>query len=148
MHSRRKGKSSSKRPWKTGHSSWVSYPKEEVVELITKLAKDGNTPSKIGVILRDRHGIPDSKEITGKKMMAVLKENKLAPDMPEDLTNLIRKAVGLRKHLDKHSKDKHNMRGLALIESKIHRLSKYYRRDGRLPSDWKYDPERAKLIVE
>ncbi|HDI10435.1 MAG TPA: 30S ribosomal protein S15, partial [Euryarchaeota archaeon] len=60
---------------------------------------------------------------------------------------LIKRAVNLREHLDKHPKDLHSRRGLILIESKIRRLVKYYVNKGVLPEGWKYDPEQAKLLV-
>ncbi|WP_297476078.1 30S ribosomal protein S15, partial [Thermococcus sp.] len=81
------------------------------------------------------------------KITKILEENGLAPDIPEDLMALIRKAVKLRKHLEMHPKDKHSRRGLQLTESKIRRLVKYYRRTGKLPAKWRYDPEQAKLLV-
>ncbi|WP_048078901.1 30S ribosomal protein S15, partial [Desulfurococcus mucosus] len=67
--------------------------------------------------------------------------------IPEDLMSLIQKAVNLRRHLEEHPKDTHSQRGLIEVESKIHRLVKYYKRIGRLPPDWKYDPEKARLLV-
>ena len=115
--------------------------------MIVKLAKDGNSQSKIGSILRDQYGIPTVKDVTGKKIGHFLKKNKLESDLPEDIQNLIRKAINLRKHLEQHKKDKHNRRGLQLIESKVRRLAKYYKREGRLPSDWRYEPEKARLMI-
>ncbi|HEX54828.1 MAG: 30S ribosomal protein S15 [Candidatus Altiarchaeales archaeon] len=147
MHARRKGKSGSKHPWITGKPDWVAYDINEIEELIVKLAKDGNTPSMIGLILRDQYGIPSVKDITGKKLGYFLKKNNLYGDIPEDLHNLIKKAVNLRKHLEQHRKDIHNRRSLQLIESKIRRLVKYYKRSGRLPEDWIYEPEKAKLLI-
>ena len=102
----------------------------------------------IGTILRDQFGIPDVKVITGKKISKIMKEHGLYPSYPEDLLNLLRKAVHLRRHLEVHKKDKHSMRGLQLLESKIRRLAKYYVKTGVLPEGWKYDPEEAKLIVQ
>ncbi|HIE33746.1 MAG TPA: 30S ribosomal protein S15, partial [Candidatus Altiarchaeales archaeon] len=64
-----------------------------------------------------------------------------------DLENLIRKAVNLRKHLEQNKKDLHNRRALQLIESKIRRLTKYYKGAGKLPENWMYEPEKAKLMV-
>jgi small subunit ribosomal protein S15 len=127
---------------------WVKYKKKEVEDLVVKLAKEGNTSSKIGMILRDRYGIPDVKAITGKSITQIMKENKLYPEFPEDLMSLFRKAVRLREHLEKHKKDKHSLRGLQLLESKIRRLSKYYIRKGILPKNWKYSPEEVKLLVQ
>jgi small subunit ribosomal protein S15 len=99
------------------------------------------------LILRDIYGVPDVKAVTGKKLSKILAENKLASEIPEDLQNLIKKAVNLRKHLEKNKRDKHNTRGLQLIESKIRRLSKHYKASGKLPGDWRYEPEKAKLLI-
>jgi small subunit ribosomal protein S15 len=147
MHSRRKGRSKSKKPSREGSPDWVSLSKAEVEELIIKLAKDGNNPSKIGLILRDQYGVPDVRPIIGCKITKVLEDNKMGLKLPEDLQSLINKAVALNNHLDKNSRDKHNRRGLMLIESKIRRLSKYYIREGKLEKGWRYDPEKARLIA-
>lgn len=147
MHARKKGSSKSKRPKQDSVPEWVGYSKEEVAELIVKLSKDGNSPSKIGLILRDQYGIPDVRPIIGKKITKVLEENNMGLSLPEDLQSLINKSVALRVHIEKHSHDRHNKRGLHLIESKIRRLTKYYRRSGKLPADWRYDPEKARLLV-
>lgn len=147
MHTRKKGKSGSKHPLRTAKPDFVSYDQEEIEELIVKLAKEENSPSKAGIILRDQYGIPSVKEVTGKKIGYFIKKNKLVSDIPENLQNLIKKAINLRKHLEKNVKDKHNKRGLQLIESKIHRLSKYYIRTGKLPKEWRYEPEKVRLII-
>ncbi len=71
-------------------------------------------------------------------MGAILEEASLRPSIPEDLRRLIEKAERLRRHLERNRKDHHNKRALNLVESKLHNLSKYYRRVGVLPPDWKY----------
>jgi len=126
----------------------VKYSKEDVEKLVVKLAKEGYLPSMIGLILRDSYGIPSVKEITGKSITQILEENGIKLEIPEDLLNLLKRAVKLHSHLKIHRKDKHSERGLILIESKIHRLVKYYKRVGKLPKEWKYDPEIAKVIVQ
>jgi small subunit ribosomal protein S15 len=147
MHTRRKGKSKSKKPDRQGTPEWVTYSKPEVEELIVKLSKDGHTPSKIGLMLRDLYGIPDIRPIMGMKVTQVLEKNSIQPKLPEDLQNIINSAVSLMTHLEKHTKDNHNKRGLFLMESKIRRLSKYYIRSGKLPKDWRYSSEKAKLLA-
>lgn len=144
---RDKGRSHSTRPVGIGPPKWLRYTPEEVEVLIVELAKKGYGPSMIGIILRDQYGIPLVKPILGKKISEVLEEHGVAPPLPEDLLNLIKRAVNLRRHLEEHPKDLHSKRGLQEIESKIRRLEKYYKRVGKLPLDWKYDPEKAKLLV-
>ncbi len=145
MHARRRGKSGSKRVYRDKKPEWVDLSAEEVEKIVVDLYNDGYEPSMIGMILRDRYGIPSVKQVTGKSMLKILKDNNVEIRMPEDLKSLILKAINLRKHLEIHKKDKHNMRGLQLIEAKIRRLSDYYKSKGVLPSDWKYDPARLEV---
>ncbi len=146
LHTRRKGKSGSKHPQRSS-SEWVVYSPEEIEEIIVKLTRDGNSQSKIGIILRDQHGIPAVKQVTGNTISYFMKKNKLDSKVPEDLQNLIKKVINLQKHLSQNKRDIHNKRGLQLIESKILRLSKYYRGAGKLPVDWRYEPEKAALLT-
>jgi len=120
---------------------------EEVEELVVSLYRKGYPPSMIGIILRDTYGIPSVRAVTGKKLVRILRERGLAPEIPEDLANLIRRAARVRRHLEEHPKDYHSKRGLQLIESKIHRLVKYYKRIGVLPPDWEYKPERVSIFA-
>jgi ribosomal protein S15P/S13E len=98
-----------------------------VIDTICKLAKKGMRPSEIGVNLRDQSGIPQVRSITGSKVLRILKAQGLAPELPEDLYYLIKKAVAMRKHLERFRKDKDAKFHLILIESRIHRLARYYK---------------------
>ena len=148
MHSRDKGVSGSKKPFKKSVPTWVRYKPKEVELLIVKLSKEGKTPSQIGLYLRDTYGIPDVMTFTGKKITKILGEKKLLPDVPEDLRALIKKAAKIRKHREDNRQDKPSLRGLQLTESKIKRLVKYYKRVGKLPIAWKYDPSKASTYLE
>ena len=148
MHSRKKGKSGSKKPIKKVEKPWVRYKPKEIELLIVKLAKEGKTSSQIGTYLRDAYGIPDVKTITKKKITKILEEKKLLQKIPEDLMALIKKNIAIRKHLETNKKDETANRGLILTESKIRRLVKYYKKTGKLAEDWKFQPERIKLYLE
>ena len=113
--------------------------------MVVKYAKDGLTPSQIGIKLRDQHSIPLIKPITKKGINQILEENDLKPEMPEDLENIVNKAVGLQKHLKENKGDNRNVRSLELIEAKVHRLSVYYKRIERIPKTWKYKSVVAQL---
>lgn len=141
------GKSHSTRPVRSGSPKWVRFTREEVELLVEELAKKGYPPSMIGLILRDQYGIPLVKQITGKKVVQILEEKNLAPKIPEDLFNLIRRAANVRRHLFEHPKDKKAKRGLEEIESKIRRVAAYYKENGVLPPEWRYEPEKAELLV-
>ena len=60
---------------------------------------------------------------------------------------LIKKAVAVRKHLEKNRKDKDSKFRLILIESRIHRLARYYRTTRKLPPNWKYQSATASALV-
>lgn len=109
-------------PYKRTPPSWAKATAKDVEEHVCKLAKKGLTPSNIGVILRDSFGIAQVKSVTGSKILRLLKKNLLAPEIPEDLYMLIKKAVAVRKHLERNRKDKDSKFRLILIESRIHRL--------------------------
>jgi len=147
MHARKKGKSGSTPPTSKVPPSWVNAKPEDVETLVVELAKKGYSQAQIGLVLRDQYGIPSVKAITGKKIRQILKEHGLASEIPEDLMNLIRRAVRIRKHLETHRKDMHNKVALILVESKIRRLAKYYKSVGELPSNWKYSPDKAAVLV-
>lgn len=97
--------------------------------------------------MRDAHGVTQTKIITGNKILRILKSNGLAPEVPEDLYYLIRKAVSVRKHLERNRKDKDAKFRLILIESRIHRLARYYRTVSVLPPNWKYESATASALV-
>jgi small subunit ribosomal protein S13e len=48
--------------------------------MITKAAKKGQMPSQIGVLLRDQHGIPLVKSVTGSKILRILKAHGESPE--------------------------------------------------------------------
>jgi len=148
MHARRRGSSGSKKPLTKEKPAWVTMEPDEVVELVVKLGNEGKTSAMVGLILRDQHAIPSVKIITGKTIGQIFREKKISTRLPEDLQNLMKRAVSLNEHVVKNPKDLHNKRGLNLIESKIRRLVKYYGREGMIPEGWKYSLDTAKLEIE
>ena len=108
---------------------WIAYSNEEIEEFILKFNREGKSASEIGIILRDQYGVPNVKSVTGEKITAILRKNDQAGDYPEDIMNLIRKAVNIRDHLKENPKDLHTKRGLTIIESRIRRLGSYYSRE-------------------
>ena len=146
MHSRKKGKSGSTKPVKKVAPDWLIYDKDEIVDIVKKLAKEGYTNSVIGIILRDQYGIPDVSLLDLKISEITKKVTKR--EVPEDLMFLLERAVRIHKHIDNNKSDGKNRHGLDLVESKIRRLAKYYRRVEKLPEEWKYTRERAELLVE
>jgi small subunit ribosomal protein S15 len=145
IHAHTHGKSHSTRPSSQNLPTWVSSTNSELTSLIVQFSKDGLGPSEIGVKIRDQHAIPLAKPILGKNITHILTENGIVTELPEDLSQLVKKAIGLQKHLRAHNTDRRNIRSLELIEAKIHRLSKYYKRIGKLQRNWKYAAIIAQL---
>ncbi|PIU61306.1 30S ribosomal protein S15 [archaeon CG07_land_8_20_14_0_80_38_8] len=148
MHSHSKGKSGSNKPLRTESPKWVGYKGNEVEKLVQKMGSKGMQSAQIGAVLRDEYGVPDVRLITGKKLSHIMKESNNYGEMPEDLFNLLKRAVKVKKHLESSRKDLHSNYGFKLIESKIKRLVKYYKNKKILPSDWTYNIESAKILVE
>ena len=145
VHSHRHGKSHSIRPVTPSAPTWVKRNPAEIEELVVKYAKEGLRPSEIGIKLRDQHSIPLTKQIVKKSVTEILEQKGINPDMPEDLNNIVTKALGLQKHLKEHKSDRRNVRSLELLEAKVHRLSSYYKEIGRIPKTWKYKAVIAQL---
>jgi len=145
IHSHRHGKSHQTRPTSKRTPSWVTYGPDEVKAAIVKMAKDGQTPSQIGVSLRDDYGVPLAKPLLGKGITQVLEESKAGPKIPQDLQDLIDRASRVQRHLQSHKSDRKNVHSLELVEAKIYRLAKYYKQRKILPEDFKYTAVVAQL---
>lgn len=101
-----KGISSTVTPFKRRSPKWVSHTPKTIVDLIVTMAKKGMSPSQIGVSIRDKEAVPSIKLLTGQKIVRLLKKNGncyviagCAPEIPEDIYCLIKKAVNIRRHL-------------------------------------------------
>ncbi len=147
LHSRKRGKSGSTRPSRLEKPGWVELSAEEVESEVVKHARKGFSKSMIGLILRDSYGIPLVKVLTGKKVSKILEENGIESPLPEDLTNLVKKALIIRKHLENNHKDLQGKKGLQRTESKIYRLIKYYKKKKVLAHDFKYSPDKIRTLV-
>ena len=175
MYARRRGKSGSNRPFNFSQRAaaqvapeWagLGLTAEEVETRVVDLYNQGRSTSEIGITLRDSHGVPSVVVRTGKKITKILKERGVVPgsagtgtgsvsgsgtgsgsELPEDLQNLMRKALKIRRHLEENRKDLHNKRALQLVESKIRRLTKYYTRKKVMPAEWRYKPGAAEFVM-
>lgn len=148
MHTRKRGRSGSKKPYRVANPAWVESSAEEIREIVLKLAKKGALPSEIGRTLRDQYGVPSAKLATGKKVQKIMAANDIKQELPEDISSLIRKAVVLNTHLQTNKKDLKSKRSQNLVESKIRRLAKYYKRNKIIEQTWEYDIKKAKLLVD
>ncbi|MDS0298470.1 30S ribosomal protein S15 [Halogeometricum sp. S1BR25-6] len=151
MHTRRRGQSGSDKPVADDPPEWSDVDAEDIESRVVELAEQGDEPSQIGLKLRDEGvkgtPVPDVKLATGKKITTILEENDAAPELPEDIRNLMERAIRLREHVEENSQDMQNKRALQNTESKIRRLANYYRGD-ELDEDFKYSYDVAVELLE
>ncbi len=151
MHTRRRGSSGSDHPAADEPPEWSEVDSDAIEERVVELAEAGHDPSQIGMKLRDEGvkgtPVPDVKLATGKKVTEILDEHDATPDLPEDLRNLMARAVRLREHMEEHPQDAQNKRALQNTESKIRRLVNYYRGD-QLDEEFTYTYQAAKELLE
>ncbi len=110
MHARRRGKSGSVRPHRDDPPAWSTTDVAEIEQLVIDLNRKEKSSAEIGTILRDQYAVPDVKLATGRRIVEILEANGLGTEIPEDLRNLIVKALGMRKHLAENRNDVHNKR--------------------------------------
>ena len=122
--------------------------KSELEQRIVELSRQGLSSSLIGQKLKEEYGVTRVKKLLGKKISKIMQEAGTYPEIPEDLLQLLKKAVKLHEHLQQHRKDKHSKHGLELLESRIRRLASYYIRRKKLPPGWRYSYEEARLLVQ
>lgn len=151
MHTRRRGSSGSDRPAADEPPEWSTVDTDAIEERVVKLAEQGHDPSVIGLKLRDEGvqgvPVPNIKLATGKKVTEILEEHDARSDIPEDLRNLLERAVRLHEHMEDHPGDHQNKRALQNAESKVRRLASYYRGDV-LDEDFKYTYDSARQLLE
>ena len=148
IHAKRKGQHGSTRPFISKNPEWVPLEADEITEIVVKLHGEGYSKAAIGARLRDLYAVPNVRLATGKSVAQILAGKGLTRELPEDLSSLMRRAVDLQGHLKTHPADLSNKRGLHLIESRIRRLSRYYKEEGVLPGDWDYSRNLAELQVK
>ena len=150
MHTGKHGKSKSRKPdVQLGvRPDGMSISNEEIVNLVTGYAKQGMHQARIGQLLREQHGVPYVKQVFNKRLGSILSENGFEADIPQDMMDLLTKAITLRRHLERNHNDVHNRIRLGRVEAKIWRLSNYYKRNGSMPVDWKYDPVKVALLIK
>ena len=95
---------------KESKPSWVKMKPVELEKIVVELAKSGESSAKIGLILRDKHGVPRAK-LLGKKIEQILKENNVKFKGEK---NIVSERVGsLKAHILKNKNDYPASRALA-----------------------------------
>ena len=150
MHTRRRGSSGSDRPAADEPPEWSDVETAAVESRVIELAEQGFDPSQIGMKLRDEGvkgtPVPNVKLATGKKLGEILADNDASPEVPEDLRNLMERAIRLREHMEDNQQDAQNKRALQNTEAKVRRLVNYYRGD-ELSADFRYTYQNAQELL-
>ena len=147
MHSKKHGKSKSRKPVRDNLQT-PEIDKAKAEALILEMAGRGMQPSLIGQRLKEEHGVLYIKHSMGKSLTQIMEEKGGKPQIPYDLMDLMKKAVSINSHLLSNKHDTDNRTRMKRLESKIWRLTKYYIREGKLPSGWRYDPKQAELLIK
>ena len=151
MHTRRRGSSGSDRPAADEPPEWSDVDADDVEARVVELAEQGHDPSQIGMKLRDEGvtgtPVPDVTLATDKTITEILDDHDASPELPEDLRNLMERAIRLREHVQENPQDHQNKRSLQNTESKVRRLVNYYRGD-QLDPEFTYSYDVAKDLLE
>ena len=83
--------------------SWIKIKPAELETIVVDLAKQGKSPAQIGLVLRDKHGIPKAK-LLGKKIAKILKDAKIAESPEKAIVE--KKIEAIRVHMTKNKQDK------------------------------------------
>ncbi len=90
---------------------WIKIKPQELQKIIIDLHKENNSPAKIGLILRDKHGIPKTKLVLNKKISKILSENNY--EIKKEKEAVAKKIEILEKHISKNKHDYTSKRSLA-----------------------------------
>ncbi len=119
---------------------------QDIITEIINLAKEGYKKSDIGRIIREKYGL-SVKEIIGKSVEKILEENGIKEEIPEDLLNIFKKINRMLKHLEVHKKDMHTKKKLEEYERSVQCLIRYYKKIGKLPSNFKYTRDVVRMYA-
>jgi len=107
--------------------TWLKTSEKQAEKIIIELAKQGLSTEKIGLILRDQHGIPTTK-IYGKKISQILKQNQIEPK--SSLANAEENVEKVKQHFEKNKQDKAAKYALIKKTATAIKLRKYHAKKG------------------
>ena len=88
---------------------WVTLKPAELEKIVLDLHKKGNTPAKIGLILRDKHGVPKAK-LLGKRITKIIED--AGETIKPEKTFVEEKIKNLEEHGKKNKHDYTSQRSL------------------------------------
>lgn len=101
--------------------SWVKMKPAELESKVVEFAKEGKSPAEIGMILRDKFGIPKTK-MFGKRINQILKEKGVKVKSEKDITD--ENIAHLKEHIAKNKKDYPAARSLTKMLWNLHWIEK------------------------
>jgi len=99
--------------------SWIKMKPAEVEKLVVNLAKEGKSPAEIGLVLRDKHGIPKTK-VFGKKICEILEEKEV--EYKDEKFLVDGHVERLKKHIANNKHDHPASRSLSKKLWVVHKL--------------------------
>jgi small subunit ribosomal protein S15 len=106
---------------KSAKPSWVKMKSADLEKLVVALAKEGNDPAKIGLILRDKHGVPKAK-LFGKRISQILKEHGI--EFKTEKKVVEEKISTLQNHFGKNKHDYQSSKALSKKLWVLHAINK------------------------
>ncbi|MBS3092167.1 hypothetical protein J4466_01985 [Candidatus Pacearchaeota archaeon] len=95
---------------------------EEIESLVVELAKQNNSPAKIGQILKEKHGV-HKISVLGKKITRILSDHKV--QYPNDSHFINKKIENIKSHYAKNKQDKKAEREIVRYLSLKKKLENY-----------------------
>jgi len=86
----------------TKKTDWVKMKPAELEKIVVELYKQGESIAKIGLILRDKYGIPKAK-LLGKRIKEILEGAKVQIRSESEMIQ--KKIDSLRSHVEKNKHD-------------------------------------------
>jgi small subunit ribosomal protein S15 len=99
--------------------SWIKMKPAEVEKLVVNLANRGKSPAQIGLVLRDKHGIPRSK-VFGRRISEILEEKGV--EYRGEKVMVSEHVERLKKHIEKNKQDHPASRALSKRLWVVHKL--------------------------
>ena len=107
---------------------WLKISEAELKKIIAELVKTEEQPAKIGLILRDKYGIPTTK-VYGKKLVAYLKEAGLTTNI--EVKNAEKKFERMKEHLKNNITDRRTKHKFQKAQSRMNIIKKYAARKNK-----------------
>ncbi|MEM4259150.1 MAG: hypothetical protein QXS38_00080 [Candidatus Pacearchaeota archaeon] len=95
-------KKQEEKPKEIKKPDWIKIKPAELEKIVVDLYKEGKNAAAIGLILRDKYGIPKAK-LLGKRITEILKDAKIKLRSEKDI--IAQKIELLKKHIEKNKHD-------------------------------------------